>query len=339
MGSGIFLRDGDSLTEMQSTTVLLEDELQQLLAQFPELLGLRPNEPVRLVLVEREAGLPSSPDGAARWSIDHLFLDQDGVPTIVEVKRGDNTQIRREVVGQMLDYAANAIAFWPVETIRAKFEAKFVGELKPEIELRERLGIDNVDDFWTHVRDNLATGKLRLLFVADSIPDELKRIVEFLNNQMSRTEVLAVEIKQYQHGGKVAIMPRVFGESSMSSQAKGNVSRSRATPWTWDEFREVLQTNKGLEAVKSAKRLLDRAHEANLRVVWGRGPTFGSFIGKSPTGRGLFYAYTDGSLMSNQNDAEMVQIFVEVFGKKNTRLVELDEPKLTTFIETVLAVP
>jgi hypothetical protein len=33
-----------------------------------------------------------------------------------------------------------------------------------------------------------------MLFVADKIPSELKRIVEFLNQQMDPAEVLAVEI-------------------------------------------------------------------------------------------------------------------------------------------------
>lgn len=50
--------------------------------------------------------------------------DQDGVPTLVEVKRSTDTRIRREVVGQMLDHAANAIVYWPVETIRVKYEAR-----------------------------------------------------------------------------------------------------------------------------------------------------------------------------------------------------------------------
>jgi hypothetical protein len=58
-----------------------------------------------------------------RWSVDHLFLDQDAIPTIVEVKRSSDTRIRREVVGQMLDYAANAVVYWAVEAIRAEFEA------------------------------------------------------------------------------------------------------------------------------------------------------------------------------------------------------------------------
>ena len=57
--------------------------------------------------------MPVSGDGGSdRGSLDHLFLDQDAVPTLVEVKRSENTQIRREVVGQMLDYAANGVMFW-----------------------------------------------------------------------------------------------------------------------------------------------------------------------------------------------------------------------------------
>jgi len=40
-------------------------------------------------------------------------LDQDAIPTIVEVKRSTDTRIRREVVGQMLGYAANAVVYCP----------------------------------------------------------------------------------------------------------------------------------------------------------------------------------------------------------------------------------
>ncbi|MFI0718271.1 hypothetical protein [Streptomyces sp. NPDC021224] len=37
--------------------------------------------------------------------MDHLFVDADAVPTLVKVNRAADTRIRREVVGQMLDYA------------------------------------------------------------------------------------------------------------------------------------------------------------------------------------------------------------------------------------------
>src|SRR4051794_25314367 len=60
--------------------------------------------------------------GSDRWSLDHVFLNADGVPTLVEVKRSSDTRARREVVAQMLDYAANATAYWKVDALRAWFE-------------------------------------------------------------------------------------------------------------------------------------------------------------------------------------------------------------------------
>ena len=85
--------------------------------------------------------VPGEQDGSGRWSLDHLFLDQDAIPTLVEVKRSSDTRIRREVIGQMLDYAANAVAYWPVEEIKAKFESrcKEDGD-NPDVELAGLLG-------------------------------------------------------------------------------------------------------------------------------------------------------------------------------------------------------
>lgn len=68
-------------------------------------------------------GIASEEGGGTRWSVDHLFLDQDGVPTLVEVKRSTDTRIRREVVGQLLEYAANATAYWASEELQLSFEA------------------------------------------------------------------------------------------------------------------------------------------------------------------------------------------------------------------------
>lgn len=62
------------------------------------------------VSIQREAPISSEADGSVRCCLDHLFLDSEGVPTLVEVKRSSDRRIRREVVGQMLDYAANASA-------------------------------------------------------------------------------------------------------------------------------------------------------------------------------------------------------------------------------------
>ena len=49
--------------------------------------------------------------GSDRWSFDHLFLDQDNVPTLVEVERSSDTRVRRDIRGQLLDYAAKALVY------------------------------------------------------------------------------------------------------------------------------------------------------------------------------------------------------------------------------------
>jgi len=37
--------------------------------------------------VKREVGVPDREVGGSRWSLDHLFIDQKAVPTLVEVKK------------------------------------------------------------------------------------------------------------------------------------------------------------------------------------------------------------------------------------------------------------
>ena len=121
-GAIFVLKGDDELVEMRQEGYLLEAHLQDLLAKYPSLLagdGVNPTAPRRWLLVRKEAGLADREDGGARWALDHLFLDQDAVPTLVEVKRSTDTRIRREVVGQMLDYAANAVVYLPIEQLQA----------------------------------------------------------------------------------------------------------------------------------------------------------------------------------------------------------------------------
>jgi hypothetical protein len=50
--------------------------------------------------------------------------------------------------------------------------------------------------------------------VSDRIPSELRRVIEFLNERMSPTEVLGIEIKQYVGGGNLkTLVPRLVGQT------------------------------------------------------------------------------------------------------------------------------
>src|ERR1700730_519044 len=109
---------------MIESAFAVELDLQDLVARHPNLLvgdQIDPESPRRWLLIDQEVGIPDVDEGGARWALDILFLDQDGVPTLVEVKRGSNPQIRREVVGQMFDYAASSVLFWTAEAIREFF--------------------------------------------------------------------------------------------------------------------------------------------------------------------------------------------------------------------------
>jgi hypothetical protein len=53
---------------------------------------------------------------------------------------------------------------------------------------------DGIAAFWSRVKTNLQAGRIRMVFVADEIPIELARVVEFLNTEMDPAEVLAVEV-------------------------------------------------------------------------------------------------------------------------------------------------
>jgi hypothetical protein len=124
MTSTVFMIDSNNcLTELSQADYNSEDLFQRLLADHPSLLGSASGSSGRLLLVRREAPVPAADDGLSRWSLDHLFLDGDGIPVLVEVKRATDTRGRREVVAQMLDYAANGVAHWRIEQIIDAFNA------------------------------------------------------------------------------------------------------------------------------------------------------------------------------------------------------------------------
>ena len=197
------------LTEGEFET---EDLLQQLIGQHPELLAgeqIRPGRP---------PALDSHPGVRCRLRVGqltYLLIDQQARPTLVEVKRGSNREIRRTIVGQMLDYAATAAGVWSERDMRRIFEES---SDNPDDEIGNLLGDDNepdIDAFWEQLATNLDANRLRLLFVADEIPNELERVVKFLNEQTrDNLEVLAVEVKRYPGRSTQTLVSRVIGQTN-----------------------------------------------------------------------------------------------------------------------------
>ncbi|HLO50164.1 MAG TPA: hypothetical protein VK211_17250 [Kamptonema sp.] len=301
MGGGIYLiQDDDRLVEMTEQPYDSEDQLQELLETYPNLIAgdqIDRATPRRWLLISREVTLLNEEESAGRWSLDHLFLDQDAIPTLVEIKRTRSADSRQKIVGQMLDYAANAVVYWPIESIIALFEANCRDQNRdPEQIFEEFLGTDtNEDRFWQKVKTNLQAGKLRLVFVADEITAEMRRVVEFLNEQMDPVEVLALEIKQYvSQDGLKTLVPRVIGQTAEAQQKKSSATRERRR---WDEvsFFEELKSRRGEDEAEMAHSIHDwvQNQEPEVEVQWGTGDTYGGFAAQlNQKGRKPYQLFT-----------------------------------------------
>lgn len=299
---GVFvLTDSRTLVPMQPASFPAETDFQELLARFPELLsgGDDSISPNRWLLLKREMSIPAEDGGSGRWSLDHLFVDQEGVPTLVEVKRQSDTRLRREVVGQMLDYAANAVVYWPINELRYQFEAECAkNEKDPEEEIRDRLGIDGGEEaLFQAIKLNLQAGRIRMLFVADRILPELRRIVEFLNKQMNPAEVLALELQQFQGQSLRTIVPVVYGQTE---EAIGNKDNSRPKrQWDRESFLSECAAQNGAEVARIAEKIADWMQRTGDGLWFGQGLKDGSiFMGVSIGSQKVypFSIWTSGSI-------------------------------------------
>jgi hypothetical protein len=277
-GKIYILQDQSKLSPMVETQWDAEHKLQQLIAEYPDLLGgdqIDVENHRRWLLVTREMPMQGEEPNTTRLSLDHLFLDQDGIPTLVEVKRGSNAQVRREVVGQLLDYAAIATSSLNVRDIQAALSSNGA---QADSKLETFLGADaNVEEFWQRVQSNLDRGQLRLIVLADSIPAELRRVVEFLNRQMNPAEFLAVEVKQFEYEGQKVLVPRVLGVTEAIRQKKSPVA---AIGKQWDEpmFMAAIEENVSVEVRTLAEQLLRWITPQVSYIFWGQGQKNSCFI-------------------------------------------------------------
>ena len=303
MSSGRIFLVGQSsrmLTPMQEEPYGQEIVIQELLASYPDLLAgdqMTPDDPRRWLLITREMPVPDDAGGAARWSLDHLFVDQDGVPTFVECKRAADTRSRREVVAQMLDYAANGIAYWPIDhVIQAAAETADRRETTLDVEVRRLLSVDNeetsdttptedaIGEFWRTVERNLRNGNVRLIFVAEETSRELRRLIEFLNEKLAGVDVLAVEIKQYLGHGQQVLVPRLVG---LTEAARINKVDTR-TPRRRTNRAEFLE--KCSETARTFfDEVLDTAIQRGHVINWGE--LGHSIRATTASGRAFTFAY------------------------------------------------
>jgi hypothetical protein len=225
--SRIYLMGEDGSTkELERISCTDEDkELQRLLEKNLDLLPgdqISPGDRLRWLMVKREMPVVNPSSGGYAWAIDFLLVDQDAMPTFVECKRRNDPRSRREVVGQILEYAANGRYYWSGSEFRSHAQNTAGSEAALDQKLKDLTGDPEVEaeEFFSAMEKNLQQSKIRLIFLLEDSPYELRSIVEFLNGQLRDMEVLIVEARQYQHGERRIVVPSVFGFTEEARVAK-----------------------------------------------------------------------------------------------------------------------
>lgn len=225
--------------------------LRELARQHPGLVAAGDGPPDWLLVWDAQIA-PQIIRSPARFTLDHLFVDADAVPALVVAARSTDTRVRREAIGRVLDLAANGVRGWSAAQLRAALAATHGDAVRTFAGWR-RDGTPELDDFFARVENNLLQGRLRLVLATDVIPDELRRVICFLDDQLDRTRLYALEVpRQDARLSEAAAVPR--SRRPYSRRGTTTTRRSR------DELigEASLETRAVLEHVETL------AHDMNL---------------------------------------------------------------------------
>jgi hypothetical protein len=218
-----------------------ERELQDLLQKNPALLAgdqIDPDEPRRWLLIKREMPVPDPCNGVGRWAVDFLYVDQDATLTFVECKRHADTRSRREVIAQVIDYAANATRLWTKEGLVSDTIAQAtVDGLSIEGKLAQlgASGFPTLDSLLAASLVKLKKNDLRVILFMEEAPPELKTIVEFMNGEMSSVEILLVEARLFDVSGSRLCAPRLWGYTETVRARRQAIAMATGDRIKWDE--------------------------------------------------------------------------------------------------------
>lgn len=177
-----------------------EKTLHDLVAAAPQLLPLSGSP--RLIVLGREVLLGS---GYA----DLLAVEPDGRPVIIETKLRNNTESRRAVVAQVLAYAA-ALHSISAEQFEQEVLAKHLGGRSLLDVIRESAQEESLDarEFAETLGTTLRDGAFRLVLVLDKAPDDLVRLVGYVEAVTSGLSVDLVTLAAYKIGDRHVIVPQ-----------------------------------------------------------------------------------------------------------------------------------
>jgi hypothetical protein len=288
-----------------------EDWIQQLIHNQPHILPVDEIEGnfAPLIPIGREISTPAG-------NIDGLFISTEGYLTIVETKLWRNPEARREVVGQILDYAKelNKWTFTELDNAVRKYNRQYNANAEGILDTIRRFEpIDESDETFLidSISRNLKRGRFLLLIVGDGIRESVEDMVEYLSQSPQLYFTLAlIELQVYRfEKDSFIVMPQIVTRTKEITRAiikvEGGVSenvsikvetdlgtetaRTKGAPKrftiTEEDYFEQLLHNTDEQQVNFAKQIILDCEQRGYFIDWKQG----SFVVKliDPNGSGV----------------------------------------------------
>jgi len=303
-GYPIIINKGGSISRPKRiplTQKLFEEGwIQEHIREHPELLPINDIEPVFAPLISIGREVPT-----LSGSIDNLFLSNQGYLTIVETKLWRNPEARREVVGQIIDYAKD-VSQWAYDDLEKlvreynkKYRQKDIGILDT-LRLYEQIDDQDEPELIDSVSKNIKNGRFLLLIVGDGIRESVEEMAQYLQRTPQLFFTLAlVELQVYEveDDDSLLVIPQVVTrttevvravvrvethelgkfEVSVPDEKVGKEKPKRFT-LTEDEFFKHLEGEVGPAEVKIAHQIINDMEKIGCIIDWKQA----SFVVKLP---------------------------------------------------------
>jgi len=296
--------------EPHTTSYASEEALEDLLAEAPHLL---PGGTGTRMAVVRQMIIPHGKP-------DLVGVDTVGAITVVECKLKTNSDIKRKIVGQAFDYAS---ILWGMtyddfdEAFKkAKAHQPIVGEtLVDKVAALANESNESFDReaFCKAVSENLSAGSFRLILAVDTITDELKRIVTYLNSHTdARVQVLALELSYMEHNDFQILLPTTYGAEGTAPKVALDQTR------LLEEKYNRLAILSSRESIKEARRLMEILEDCGYSIL----PGSKSVMAKWPSGKSLSRHLT---LDESSHNVATASINFEEMAKQGFTLGQMEQ--------------
>lgn len=224
-----------------------EKQLHDLVEEAPQLLPLSGSP--ALAIVGREVTLGSG-------SADLLAVEPSGRMVVIEIKLAANHEARRAVVAQVLSYAAylhgltrEQLEGYVLREHLAKrgYETLWKAALDASQELDNEPARQK--SFEEQLEKSLAEGMVRLVIVLDDAPDDLVRLVGYLERVTDGLVIDLVTVASYEVGGQQLVVPTRLEPERFEAERSFGQTGGRA-----DEFPGIEEFNKAIATAPTGQQ-------------------------------------------------------------------------------------